>query len=424
METFYNVAIFMPFAVCVIWCVMGFLKLRKSVKTWMSNLLLVHACIYLYASTGFLATPANYDMFPVYDVLCMFSGLSIVPFMWFYLISLKGLRSGALTRSLVVIMVLTMGIVSLTLYFMLGKEEAVIYYYHWLNGGEYRPSNPELSQLLKIVTTYVYRCILVLELVFFFVYIVWDMKGIKHFLSAFKDYFWLKKTVSVYNSQMVMIVILLAIFFLRAGTPEIYLSQHHEFMILISVVEAVVIAIISYTTLFNDVKEISIVDFFSPVVPSSALDEIPEAMMPQDEPVLSSTDNAFGLHVNSEEEFSYTQLPDNVLIPLRESFKVYMEEEKRFLEKGITLSKIAEDIHSNKNYVSRMVHITYDMTFPDYLNKKRIDYAKTLLLGDPNIKQEVLADECGFANASAFNRAFKRETNNTPRMWLVEQKND
>lgn len=422
MDTLYNLALFMPFAVAVIWCVMGFLKWRKTFKTWMSNLLLVHTTIYTYAFSAMLVTPADFSLFGLYDVLCVVSGLSIVPCVWFYLISLKGLRANNVARTIVLVPITTIGLLTAVLYIMLGPDQSTLYNENWLLGTPFVPENPQLVNLLDLVTTYLHRSLLVLEVIAFMIYIIWDARGLKNYFKAFMDYLVRKETVSVYNAQMVMFSILFMTFFVRVAMPEQFLIEHHLLTGCMSVVQAVILAIICYTTLFNDVKEISIVDFFCPVVPSSALEEMPEAMMPQDEPVLTSSDSAFGLKVNRNEEFAYTPLPENVLIPLRDAFKAHVEDGKKYLQKGLTLAQIADDIQSNKNYLSRMVHMTYNMTFPEYINKKRIEYAKEVLLEEPDIKQEVLADECGFANASAFNRAFKRETNTTPRMWLVEQK--
>jgi len=422
METLYNIIIFSPFVVTLCWSVMGLLKWKKSFRTWMSNLMLIVASFYLYGSSGFIAHPTDYSALPVYDVLCWFSGVALMPCIWAYLLSLKGLRLNNFWRTLFPIFVITNTVVSAILYYMLGPEESALYFQSRFEGTPFYPSNPGLITLLKNIGIYFYRVVILAEFVVFMSHIVWNAGGPLNIAKAFKNYYVDRIPVPFYVCQMITVLELLVVIILRATFFEVYLIQHMFLTILIYIAMTVMSCIICYKTLFNDVKELSLDDFFSPVIYGSALEDIDEVVAPVEEPVLSVSDIVFGVRVNKDSNVSFTPLPDDVLIPLQKSFDEYFNQGEAFLEKGITLVKIAEDIKSNKSYVSKVVSMTYGMTFPEYLNKKRIEYAKSVLLNEPDIKQEVLAEQCGFANASAFNRAFKRETDQTPRMWCLQQK--
>lgn len=104
---------------------------------------------------------------------------------------------------------------------------------------------------------------------------------------------------------------------------------------------------------------------------------------------------------------------------LRIRFEDLIVTEQSFLKQGIRLSDIATMLDTNRTYVSRLVNNTYNMSFSDYINTLRIDYAEQYLLHHRDAKQSDIAVACGFPNASAFNNVFKKITGVTPKIWLA-----
>jgi YesN/AraC family two-component response regulator len=60
------------------------------------------------------------------------------------------------------------------------------------------------------------------------------------------------------------------------------------------------------------------------------------------------------------------------------------------------------------------------MSFPEFLNTLRIDYAKQYIKNHPNAKQEEIARSCGFLSASSFNNIFRKITGMTPKTWVFK----
>ena len=106
-------------------------------------------------------------------------------------------------------------------------------------------------------------------------------------------------------------------------------------------------------------------------------------------------------------------------LSLRARFENLMIHQQAFLTPGITLTDVAEALHTNKTYLSRMIHTTYTLAFPDYLNTLRIDYAEQYILKHRDAKQDEIAKACGFPSASSFNTSFKKLTGVTPKIWLA-----
>lgn len=100
-------------------------------------------------------------------------------------------------------------------------------------------------------------------------------------------------------------------------------------------------------------------------------------------------------------------------------FQHIMIDEQFFLQPGLTIGDIAERLHTNKNYISRMVNQTYNMGFPEVLNILRIDYAEQFIPTHPEMTQEDIAKACGFVSATYFNSTFKRITGYTPKVWAT-----
>jgi len=104
---------------------------------------------------------------------------------------------------------------------------------------------------------------------------------------------------------------------------------------------------------------------------------------------------------------------------LRIRFEDIIVTEQLFLRQGIRITDIASMLETNRTYISRLVNSTYNMSFSDYINTLRIDYAEQYLLHHRDAKQSDIAAACGFPNASAFNNVFKKITGVTPKIWLA-----
>ena len=103
-------------------------------------------------------------------------------------------------------------------------------------------------------------------------------------------------------------------------------------------------------------------------------------------------------------------------------FQRLMLDEQLFLQPSITLTDVAERLHTNKTYISRMVNQNYNLGFPEVLNILRVDYAEQYIRKHPDANQEDIAKACGFLSASSFNSTFKRITGYTPKVWAAHIK--
>jgi len=93
-----------------------------------------------------------------------------------------------------------------------------------------------------------------------------------------------------------------------------------------------------------------------------------------------------------------------------------METEKPYTDHDLSLPKLAASLSLPTHHLSQIINERLNQNFFDFINSYRIEEAKRKLL-DPASKHYsllVIAEEVGFNSKSAFNTAFKKQTNLTP----------
>lgn len=93
---------------------------------------------------------------------------------------------------------------------------------------------------------------------------------------------------------------------------------------------------------------------------------------------------------------------------------------KAHLEQDLSLVKLAELVHFNPSYLSRLFKRVMEENLTDYINRMRIERAIELLL-DPDMKVQQAATTVGFVSVSYFNRVFKKVLGCTPQVYRDAQ---
>ena len=94
-----------------------------------------------------------------------------------------------------------------------------------------------------------------------------------------------------------------------------------------------------------------------------------------------------------------------------------MQEQRLFTNPSLKLQDIAEVLHSNTKYVSQAINTQKGLSFSQYLNQLRIDYAKQLIADETEEKMVVIASKAGYSSETSFFRNFKLLTGMTPTEW-------
>ncbi len=95
-----------------------------------------------------------------------------------------------------------------------------------------------------------------------------------------------------------------------------------------------------------------------------------------------------------------------------------MQNERIFLQPGLSVVDLAKAIGSNRTYVSASINSQSSKSFAMYVNTYRVEYAKTIMK-DGKLSIAQVAEMSGFASEESFRRNFRNITGKSPSDWTV-----
>jgi AraC-like DNA-binding protein len=107
---------------------------------------------------------------------------------------------------------------------------------------------------------------------------------------------------------------------------------------------------------------------------------------------------------------SHAVTADDAIEDIWERLRGYIDEHP---EENLTLSSLASKSFYNPSYFSRVFKEHFNMSLTEYVNHRRVELAKTLLLKG-ELSVEEIAYRVGYSSKTSFYRAFMRVTGATP----------
>ncbi len=109
-------------------------------------------------------------------------------------------------------------------------------------------------------------------------------------------------------------------------------------------------------------------------------------------------------------------------ISLRVKLISYLEDEKPFLNKELTMDQVADRLSTNKTYLSKIINVEMGRNFRDLINYYRVKEAIRFFNENEALSIKELQEMAGFNNTSSFTSAFKVNTGSTPGEWCKDNK--
>ena len=112
-----------------------------------------------------------------------------------------------------------------------------------------------------------------------------------------------------------------------------------------------------------------------------------------------------------------SELPSSVTdhyIWIGPALDALMTSQEVFHNDELLITDVAKMIGSNRTYVSTYLNKEKGLSFSDYVNGYRVEYAKRLLDTDAHLNLVEIAERSGFSGEASFYRVFKRFTGKTP----------
>ena len=107
-----------------------------------------------------------------------------------------------------------------------------------------------------------------------------------------------------------------------------------------------------------------------------------------------------------------------------ETIEIFISESQYYAQQEVSLKKVAEQLGTNSNTVSKLINSETSTNFNDYINQKRIVLAQRRLLDDEfkQLTVEAIGESVGFKSKSAFYNAFKKHTGQSPSSFMKQNK--
>jgi len=121
-----------------------------------------------------------------------------------------------------------------------------------------------------------------------------------------------------------------------------------------------------------------------------------------------------------------SKLPGNLADEILDKLKI-MEENKFYLEKGLTQNELAKRLKTNTAYLSAIINEYKGTSYNIYLNNMRLEYVMEKLRTSVEWRKysiDTIADECGFANRPKFSKFFIELTGLTPSEYIQKIKDE
>jgi len=88
------------------------------------------------------------------------------------------------------------------------------------------------------------------------------------------------------------------------------------------------------------------------------------------------------------------------------------EREKKYLTKNISLQNLSSKFGTNTKYLSNVINLYREQSFPQYLNDLRVEFAIKEITDNPKFRKytiKAIAEDCGFNSAESFSKAFYKK---------------
>ena len=390
-----------PCILCIMWFILSTTRTNKDFRHKAFGIIMFIFVIHFYISAGYTSPLVNYDHLVITDTISKVIIPLIFPVSYSYFKRTLNLNKANAIEYVFYFPAIVISTVALFSIFYIGfdnmqdyiiaKETQHTRFPAGYDTAAYRNYFFFCSQLF----TYVVIFSAALLSIFISVKLFQRNKG-----KRGRYYLFIRKSIdkpTIIGNTIIAICVLSAA---RSYMGRFFLIENSTISTIMFFIQAIAVFTLGFIELFFTEEMIPLRSLFNPV--RKIYESAPNN--------LSSEDIADLLASETKESIIFYQLINQKFIDLMENNHIY-------LTPGISVDRIAKEIGTNRVYISRLLNRTYNSSFPDYINNRRIKYAKQLLTDEPNAVLEYVAIKSGFSTVSQFTRKFKEITGQSPRQW-------
>lgn len=124
---------------------------------------------------------------------------------------------------------------------------------------------------------------------------------------------------------------------------------------------------------------------------------------------------------NTKENLSANNSILNKNDRIAQSINIYMEVDAPYLHENFSIKVLAQKLNISERNMSKIIHETFDQSFPDFVATWRLNYIKKMIVNDSNFSAlsiEKIAENSGFGSRQALYKVVQRLHKMTPNQFF------
>lgn len=363
----------LPMIVCGVLSVLIVLSLYDCRNMAKTRLLFFMATATLLYLAHFIYFNRLMAVIPLTDAIYCFCNLAVFPLYYLYIVELTDYRPNRWRQAIYLLPSLLGGVAVGLLYILMDRQEMTLFIEHYLYGNEFASlSGLTFWQAMIHVAV---RIVFALQVPFV---LYFGFRRITAYNAVVETNY-----SDIEGKRIVWVKTLLVLFAVTSLVSFVFnLIGRQRF-----IDEAVPLAIpaVLFSMLLLLIGHVGLNQRFS-------VQDIEAEVFLESEPI--------------PEDCAYSELLEKI--------RKLMSEEKLYLYPNLKVSDLARLLNSNRNYIYNAINVEMGISFSDYINSQRIDYASQLLKAHPELSINDVMFKSGFTSTSAFYRNFKKFKGITP----------
>lgn len=433
------ILLFLPAAACLFWIFLNFFLSRRTSTFWLLTALLVMLMLYFTADAVY-STPGRNTYMVVYShLISCIAGPSVIPLLWMFFSKLRHHKRFRPVQYLWVILPISLLFATLSLTGVMGKDAVASFLWRLYTEG------PGVAAQYKgglewdyfLWASLGYRIVVAVEFVIAITYTLAFM--IRHRISFINVWRYFRKGESIRVVELQLATMLIAGLYILSKV--FFFKDVFDSHPWVAVAQSFLVTAWCFAfmlcSLLGEKKRVTLVQAqhvmfynYNPAIKGPIVELMMEELLEEaEQDALVRFQEKIGetlqmdlltpAEMSAVKDKLFSSVAGSWDDSLLAKFQNLMVNEQLFLQPSLSLGDVAERLHTNKTYISKLVNNTYNLSFPELLNTLRIDYAEQYLLNHRDARQTEVAKACGFLSASSFNNIFKKITGMTPKVWLV-----
>lgn len=414
-----HLAILFPTFVCLQWTIMMVAFFRRTMHQRVSAALACISAIYFLIDAYQVLSPGEIPPIGLKEIIGQFISLSIFPFIYLYL---RTLRNRSEHEGLPMLFFIP-AIVNLTL--------SICGYTYWvLEGRSVLTGTEPIYRFQSIVNDRIYDVFILVEIAFTVVFMMVALHKSHYSIRNIRNFLFNEGETTSYKTLLTILSFILIICGIRVVIGKGNLMEMKVLSSAFSIILGLSSFCLFYISAFCHEGRLTLDRLLNPLeyqFRKYGLNHIPDLLdMPDDERAAK----VMALKVVAGEYGADEMLPDDmtesqffdaypfITQKMVDSLKDHLMNDKPYLDPEITIDMMADNIGTNRTYISIILNQYYKMPFRMVINKLRLEEAKRLMIQNPEEILDTIAQKSGFRTASQLNRKFKDLEGVTPRIWL------